>query len=498
MSYASTGIDNLDLITGGGLKPGSVVFIAGGSGAGKTILAQQICYAVGTAERPAIYYTMLGESHTKLIGHVAQFDFFDRAGLGSCVQLLNLRGIVLGDEGEDMQLEGTAGMEHITGEIARSALEQRPSVVVIDSIKALREVATDIQFRRVVFDLASRVAHSKAILLLVGEYTEDEVRTEPEFAVGDGIIYMANDPVGRFHQRSLRVVKMRGTSSLEGTHTFEIGTAGIEVYPRFESTLSTVEFPDEPEGESVRLPVGVAGIDEMLDGGLPHSSSTLVAGPSGSGKTVLALHFIAEGIARGERCMYLSFQQTEQRLIDRARTFGWDFAAAVDSGLLTITHLNPVEVSLDKVGTGLRQAALGDRAERVVIDSLSEIAPAARGTGRFPDYLSAVVALFRSVGATTLLTSETAEFFGPEFELPHGLAFVADNVVLLRYAEIDSEVHRVLGVIKMRDGDHGKGLVEIAIRSSGMEVVGRFEGLTGVLGGTPSRIAHPSPGPAPM
>ena len=265
------------------------------------------------------------------------------------------------------------------------------------------------------------------------------------------------------------------------------------VYPRFEATLPSIETTAAVASDAHRMPLGIVRLDEMLEGGFPRASATLVAGPSGTGKTVLALHFIAEGIARGERCLYLSFQQTEARLIDRAKSFGWDFSSAVESGLLTIIHMKPVEVSLDKIGAGLHAAALNDRVTRVVVDSLSEIAPAAHGTGRFPDYLSALVELFRSVGATIMLTSETAEFFGPVFELPHGLAFVADNVILLRYAELKSEVHRVLSVIKLRDGNHAKSLVEVEITKNGMEITRRFEGLTGVLGGTPHVTLDPAP-----
>jgi circadian clock protein KaiC len=481
----TTGAANLDLILGGGLEPGSVVFVAGGSGSGKTVLAQQICFANASPERPAIYYTMFSESHDKLIRHMEHFDFFDRSLLGTALELHDLRGVVHGSEGQQVPLEGGEAVEHITTELARSAIERRPSVVVIDSIKALREVTTKAEFRRLVYDLASRVAHSGAVLVLVGEYSEDEVRTDPEFAVGDGIILLANEPVGRFHQRSLRVVKMRGAAPLEGTHTFQIAAQGLDVYPRFETTLPLVETHEDVQGSTQRLATGITRLDEMLGGGLPKASATLVAGPSGSGKTVLAMHFIAEGVARGERCLYLSFQQTEQRMMDRARNFGWDFATAADSGELTLTHLNPVEVSLDKIGTNLRTAAAGERIDRVVIDSLSEIAPAARGTGRFPDYLSALASMFRSLGATTIFTSETTAFFGPAFELPHGLAFVADNVILLRYAELESKVARVLGVMKMRDGDHDKTLAEIQIGNRGIEIKGRFEGLTGILGGTP-------------
>lgn len=164
---------------------------------------------------------------------------------------------------------------------------------------------------------------------------------------------------------------------------------------------------------------------------------------------MLGLHFVAEGIRRGERCLYLSFQQSSERLIERGETFGWPFRAAAESGLLQLRHL------------------------------------AAHGTSRFPDYLSALTGLLASVGATTLMTSETTAFFGPAFELPQGLGFVADNVILLRYAEIDSEVRRALVIVKMRDGDHIKNIIEVDISTGGLIVKGKFEGLTGVLGGTP-------------
>jgi circadian clock protein KaiC len=224
----------------------------------------------------------------------------------------------------------------------------------------------------------------------------------------------------------------------------------------------------------------------MIGGGVPAGSATLVAGPSGAGKTVLGLQFVADGLRRREPCLYVSFQQTAAQLIDRGERFGWPFGEAVASGLLQIRHLAPVELSLDVIGSELRRATLEDQpVRRVVVDSLAELEPAARGTTRFPDYLSALTTLFSSIGATTLLTSETTAFFGPAFELPHGLAFVADNVILFRYAELESEVRRAVAIIKMRDGDHAKNIVEVEIAANGLTVKGEFAGLTGVLGGTP-------------
>jgi circadian clock protein KaiC len=485
MEVAGTGIADLDLVLGGGLPLGSLIFIAGGSGTGKTILAQQISFANATAERKALYYTLVSEPHSKLVRHLEQFSFFDPDALGERVDFIHLPA-VLGDLGADAtpQQQGGGALTTLVNEVVRASAEEERSVIVIDGIKALRDFVqvSGFGFRGISYDLASKVAHSNAILLFVGEYTAEEVAYAPEFAVADGILYLADETFGRFDQRWLRILKLRGADYLMGRHSFRIGASGIEVFPRFESIA-----PPRQMWTGERIPLGIEGIDQQIGGGLPRGSATLIAGPSGAGKSVLGLHFVAEGIARGEDCLYLTFQQTNEQLIAHGETFGWPFKAAVDSGLLRIRHLEPVEISLDAVGAELREASLGEsRVRRVVVDSLAELEPAARGTARFPDYLTALTGLFASIGATTVLTSETTAFFGPAFELPHGLAFVADNVLLLRYAELESEVRRVLAIVKLRDGDHTKNLLEIQITKTGMTVIGKFSGLTGVLGGNPT------------
>ncbi|MDX6474651.1 MAG: circadian clock protein KaiC [Gaiellaceae bacterium] len=484
MELASTGIPDLDLILGGGLPLGSLIFIAGGSGTGKTILAQQISFANATAERKALFYTLVSEPHSKLVRHLEQFEFFDPEALGERVDFIHLPAVLDKLDANATAIEQSAALTALVDEVVRASLEKERSVIVIDGIKALRDYARvdGFGFRGISYDLASKVAHSNAILIFVGEYTAEEVAYAPEFAVADGILYLADETFGRFDQRWLRLLKLRGADYLMGRHSFRIGKPGIEVFPRFESLA-----PSRESWTGERMPLGIEGIDEKIGGGLPRGSATLVAGPSGAGKSVLGLHFVADGIARGEHCLYLSFQQTDDQLIERGEIFGWPFKAAVESGLLRIRHLEPVEVSLDAVGAELRAAATGEtRVKRVVVDSLAELEPAARGTARFPDYLTALTGLFASIGATTLLTSETTAFFGPAFELPHGLAFVADNVILLRYAEVDAEVRRVLAVIKMRDGDHAKDLLEVETTKHGMSVIGKFAGLTGVLGGNPT------------
>ena len=122
----------------------------------------------------------------------------------------------------------------------------------------------------------------------------------------------------------------------------------------------------------------------------------------------------------------------------------------------------------------------------MVIDSIAELEHGANGD-RFSDYLWSLVGAVRKGGATVILTSETSAFFGPAFELAHGLSFIADNIVLLRYTELESEIRRALVVVKMRDSDHTKSLVEFEITNRGTLVRGKFVGVSGVMSGTPTQ-----------
>ncbi len=214
--------------------------------------------------------------------------------------------------------------------------------------------------------------------------------------------------------------------------------------------------------------------------------ATLVLGPAGAGKTALALGFVARGVAEGERCLYISFQESEEQLEDKAASFGWDFVSARDSGLMRIVHTPPVELNLDAVGELVRTELLEHDTRRIVFDSLAELSYAARATERFPAYGWSLVRLIRAGGASLMVTSEAA-IFGPAGELAGGLSFLFDNMILLRYMELESEMHRALNVFKMRSSAHDKGLVQFEIDEHGIKILRKLDDLVGVLGWTALR-----------
>jgi circadian clock protein KaiC len=146
-----TGIDELDLVLGGGLPEGSLVLLAGSPGTGKTILAQQVCFGIATRERRAVYYTTLSEPHDKLIDHMAQFTFFEAAELGTRVEFIDLADLLTSGEHPD------SAPAEIAAEVVRECFETNPAIVVIDSAKALRDYGDPKTMRKTLYEFASLV-----------------------------------------------------------------------------------------------------------------------------------------------------------------------------------------------------------------------------------------------------------------------------------------------------------------------------------------------------
>ncbi len=447
--------------------------LAGAPGTGKTILAQQMCFANASLEHRAIYYTTLSEPHTKLVRHLEPFAFFDPTLLGPRVEFVHL-GDLLRDERPD-------GLQPLVSEVVRKTLEAEPALVVIDSAKMLADFVEPHKLREAFYDLTSRIGHTDAVLLLLGEYTPEEMKSGVEFSLADGILqlsYEAREPVDR---RWLRVVKMRGGNHLVGKHTFHIDPGGFEVFPRTE-TLA----PGELARVSGRISSGNPRLDELMGGGIGKGNATVVLGPSGAGKTIFGLGFVAEGLKEGERCLYVTFQDTGDQLVEIGASFGWDLDAARTSGQLVVHHVPMDQLDLDMLAAGISAELAKGSIHRVVIDSLAEMVFAAREAERFPAYARSLTGLIRASGAALLITSETTTL-GPTTEPVGGLTFLFHNVILLRYIEIESEATRALNIIKMRNSDHDKGVYSFDIGPRGLTIGKKLEGVTGVMGWTALR-----------
>ncbi len=302
-----------------------------------------------------------------------------------------------------------------------------------------------------------------------------------EFSLADGIIQLADEPREPVERRWLRVMKFRGRRHLEGTHTFRIGPNGIEVFSRIETHLPTGRV-----ALGGRIHSGTPRLDELLGGGFGAGDTSVVVGPSGVGKTIFGMRFVAAGIEAGERCLYVTLQDTSVEIVDRARTFGWDFDAACSDGRLEILHVPVGDLDLDSLASRVRQSLAAGPIQRVVIDSLGELVSASRESDRFPAFARSLAGMIRAAGASLLVTSETT-VSGRVPEPWEGLMFLFHNVVLLRYIEFASRIGRSLNIVKMRGSRHDMGLHEFDIDDNGVTIGSPLDASSGSLGWTALR-----------
>jgi circadian clock protein KaiC len=473
-----TGVPGLDAVLGGGVPEFSFNLIAGTPGAGKTTLVQQIMFALATPERPALFFTVLGEPPLKMLRYQQQFEFFDVAKVNSSVRFVNLAKEAL-----------DGGLDEVLKRIVQEVEATSPAVVVVDSFRSVIQVARDRQgpdLQRFIQDLGMQMTGWQATTFLVGEFQLADADTHPVFTVADGLMWLYQSVDRNSMVRKMNVMKMRGQASIPGLHTFRISESGIHVFPRL-----IFGAPEPPAaggtGKAKRLPrlsVGVPRLDEMLGGGIPSGYSVLVAGPSGSGKSVLASRFIRDGIRHGEPGVVAVF---EKHAGESAHTGDAEMDQAVRSGQLAIVQTRPLDLSIDEMLYELTEAIHRIKATRIVIDSLSgfELALAPTFREDFRESLYRLVSALTGKGLTVMMTAELEDRYTDLRFSPHGTAFLTDAIILQRYLEIEGQLKRVMAVAKVRASDHAKDLRSFEITDDGIVVGERIGDYEGLLTGSP-------------
>jgi len=478
----ATGVPGLDEILGGGLPEYSFNIIAGAPGGGKTTLAHQIMFANATPARPALYFTVLGEPAIKMLRYQQQFGFFDPAKLNTAVRFVNLSQVVLEKD-----------LDSVLAEIFKEVEAASPGVVVVDSFRTVvRKTAGgtgEADLQGFVQRLALHLTSWQATTFLIGEYTEGEIRDNPVFTVADGLLWMHQQVERNSIVRKLQIMKLRGQASVPGLHTFRITADGLQTFPR---TFGLTGRKGKARVRT-RLSSGIAELDAMLGGGIPEGDSLLVAGPSGSGKSVIASQFIAEGLRRGEPGIVAIFEERPEEYTGRAANLGMDFDTPQKDGRLTVVYLRPLDLSVDETMREILDAVERTGAKRLVVDSLAgfEMALAPSFRTDFRESLYRMIGAVTRTGVTIVTTVEVTETFTELTLSPYSISFLSDDIIRLRYVEIDSQFRKVLMVVKMRAGDHSKDIREYEITPEGVRVGARLKGYHGLITGVPEPIAPP-------
>lgn len=455
-----TGVPGLDEVLGGGIPEFSFNLISGTPGAGKTTFAHQMMFANASATRPALYFTVMGESPIKVLRHQQQMSFFDATKLGESIHFMDLTEMVL-----------EQGLGDVLERIIQQVEATNPRIVIVDSFQAAARASSTSQVSMIDMQsftqrLAVHLTAWQATTFLIGEYLDEGRQNNPVLTVADGIFVLSQSIDRNSVVRKLQVIKSRGQATMAGLHTFRISQAGLRVFPRASIAVAAMKR-SQPLGRGTS---GVEGLDELLGGGIPLGDALLISGPSGAGKSVLATQFIASGALHGEPGVIAVFEGHPLEYTRRAQSLGIDLEELEQQGKLKIIYIRPLDLSPDETLFEIREAVREIDAKRVVIDSLTGFELALAPTFR-TDFRES---LYRLVGALTgsnIIVLMTMEIVQSSTEMrlsPYVISFLADNIILLHYTEIAGKLKKSLRVIKMRNSDHSKDLWQYEITDQGM------------------------------
>ena len=472
----------MDLVLGGGIPDYSFNLIAGGPGSGKTTLAHQLVFANATVEKPALYFTVLGEPTIKMLRYQRQFEFFDPELAGSAIQFINLSAEVMErDLGEVLQ--------RIVSETERA----KPGIVVVDSFRTLggqpgfSQEGSAFALDQFVQRLAHHLTTWEVTSFLLGEYATEEQRS-PIFTVADGVLWLTQATDRNSVVRKLQVVKTRGRAHMPGLHTFKISDEGVRIFPRIPEQTNE-RAPQKRE----RLSTGVPGLDAMIDGGVISGDAILLTGPAGSGKSTVATQFMVEGLTNGESGVIAIFEEYPEEYLARANSRNPEIGKMVDQGKLELIYLRPLDLSVDEALYEILGAVERLGAKRVVIDSLSgfEVALAPTFRNDFRESFYRLVGTLTATGVTVFMTAEVSEGFRDARFTTENVSFITDEIIVQRYVEIEGELQRVMAVIKMRGSEHSHEFRLYEVTRNGVVVGDSLKQYDGIITGVPTLRAKP-------
>lgn len=473
----SIGVAGLDQVLSGGLIPGRSYLVSAGPGCGKTILGLHFLSRGVAAGEKALYIT-LEESAERIHTHAASLDL-DVAG----VEVLDLSpdaDFFTATQSYDLFSPAEVEREPIAQKIVAQVEQFQPQRVFLDSMSQFRYLSSDaFQFRKQVLSFLRFMADHQITVLFSSESSQGTPDDDLRFMC-DGIVELSlvND------QRYVSVTKFRGSAFSRGQHGMRLDGQGMRVFPRLSPGNYRREFSIE------QISSGVPSIDDILHGGLERGTVSIISGPSGAGKTTLGMQFMQEAATRGERSVVYTFEEGVNTIVHRCESINLPLGPMLEKGTLSIVPIEPLYYSPDEFASVICQEAEDNDLRTVMIDSTAGY-QLSFSDEDLESHLHALCKYLKNMGVTVLLINETDDIISADFRATTlGISYLADNIVYIRYIEIEGVMRKAIGVLKKRLSDFDKSVRPFEITSSGLKVASQDEltGLQGLLSGNPDMI----------
>jgi circadian clock protein KaiC len=455
-----TGIVGFDQITGGGLPTNRNTLICGGAGSGKTLLG--IDFLVNGAARygePGVLMSF-EESGEELYENVASINLDLRSLVAQ--DKIRIEHVVLKQrdiQESDFNLEGVL---MILDDAIDSIGAKR---VVLDSIESLFAGIGNVATLRLEIKRLFRWLKGKRVTTIItGEpglvsYTRQGL----EEYISDCVISLDNRVNDQLTVRRIRIVKYRGSDHGMNEYPFVIDGQGLSVIPVTSAGLN------QP-GTRHRISTGMPTLDKLFHGGgYAKGSTVLVSGTAGTGKTSLAMAFATANCKRGERCLFISYEESPGQLIQNMGSIGFHLEPLVKKGLLKFVSTRPSFIGLEKHLLSLYQTLEAFRPSAVVIDPLTSLL----GQGsplEIQSMLTRMIDMLKSKGITGFFTSLVSSNAQNETGGEIGVSSLIDTWIVVRELEESQGMKRTRGlfIVKSRGMGHSSDVHKLIMDDSGM------------------------------
>jgi len=471
---APTGIQGLDELTGGGLPRGRPTLICGSAGCGKTLLAMEFLVRGATQHNEPGLFVAFEETPQELTQNVRSlgFDLDELAAQKKLVvDFVRVERSEIEETG-DYDLEGL----FIRMGLAIDTIGAKR--VVLDTIETLFSGLSNFAILRAELRRLFRWLKDKGVTAIITGERGDGTLTRHglEEYVSDCVILLDHRVIDQISTRRMRIVKYRGSSHGTNEYPFLIDDDGISVLP-----ITSLNLLHEVSDE--RIPSGIARLDTMLAGeGYFRGSTVLVTGTAGSGKSSVAAHFAQAACQRGERCLYLAFEESPGQIIRNMRSIGIDLEPSVKKDLLQFHAARSATHGLERHLATIHKLIRDFEPRIVVIDPVTNLCQASNRLDATA-MLTRLIDFLKVQRITAMLISLISAGKATE-QSDVDISSIVDTWLLLRDIELNGERNRAMYVLKSRGMAHSNQIREFLLTDQGIELIDVYVGAEGVLTGS--------------
>lgn len=473
-----TGIPGLDQILNGGLPRGRCTLVCGGPGTGKTVLATDfIMRGILRYHEPGVFVSF--ENRAK--------DFeSNAASLGYDAKTLKARKRLAFDyiqiEHADLRHAGKYDLEGIFIRLDRAIASVKAKRVVLDSIDTIFSGFSDLGLLRAELRRLFAWLKTRGVTALITSERGDGGLTRDglEEYISDCVILLDQRVEQQVATRRLRLIKYRGSGHGSNDYPFLIDKTGVSIYPITELRLQH-DVPRE------RTSTGIKRLDAMLSGGYWRGSSILFSGTAGTGKTTVAAHFASAVCRRGERCLFISFDESPKQIKRNLSSVGISLDGWEKKGLLRVDSVRTTVYGLEEHLAAIIKTVQDFKPSAVIIDPITSLLPEPqqRDTQLM---MTRLIDFLKGKKITALMTSLTASREHEETSWV-GVSTLIDSWLVVRDIEQQGERIRGVYIIKSRGMAHSNQVREFLLTDKGVELRDVYVGPAGlVVGG--ARLAQ--------